>query len=143
MALIVDASALYAHADADEPAHAEIAEILDAEPGALVTTELVVAEADYLIRERLGAAAELAFLDDLLEGTFLVECLDKPGLTKAREIVDRYRDLGVGLADASIVVVADRLGTDRLLTLDERHFRVLRPLRGGTFTILPTGRPQR
>ena len=75
MALIVDAGALYAQADADEPRHAAVAAVLQAEREALVTSELAVAEADYLILERLGVEVELAFIDDLAEGTFVVECL--------------------------------------------------------------------
>ena len=48
----------------------------------------------------------------------------------------RYADLDVGLADLSVVVLAERWGTRRPLTLDD-HFRALRPLAGGQFTLLP------
>ena len=137
MALIVDANALYAHANADEPAHRAIVRVLDAEREALVTTELAVAEADYLILDRLGPAAEAAFIEDLVSGTFLVECLDRDGLSDARELIDRYRDLRIGLADASLVVIAGRYDTRRILTLDERAFRAVIPLSGGSFTVLP------
>ncbi len=65
MALIVDAGALYAQADADEPRHAAVARLLREERGQPVTSELAVAEADYLILDRLGIEVELAFLDDL------------------------------------------------------------------------------
>jgi predicted nucleic acid-binding protein len=49
----------------------------------------------------------------------------------------RYASLDVGLADLSTVISAAKADTRRLLTFDERHFRVLRPLNGGTFTLLP------
>jgi uncharacterized protein len=137
MALIVDAGALYAQADADQPGHAAVRAILEQEREALVTTELAVAEADYLILDRLGPDVELAFLEDLAEGTYVVECLDQPQLRAAREIVARYRDLRLGLADASLVVLAERYATRRLLTFDERAFRAVSPLQGGAFTILP------
>jgi uncharacterized protein len=137
MALIVDAGALYAQADADEPRHAAVAGVLGAEREALVTTELAVAEADYLILERLGVEVELAFIDDLAEGTFVVECLTRDETRRARELVARYRDLRLGLADASVAVVADRYGTRRLLTFDERAFRAMAPLSGGSFILLP------
>src|SRR5690348_198390 len=77
VALIVDAGALYAQADADEPRHASVVEVLKSERETLVTTELAVAEADYLILDRLGIDVELAFLDDLAEGTFVTECLTR------------------------------------------------------------------
>jgi predicted nucleic acid-binding protein len=141
VALVVDAGALYAQADADEPGHAAVRSILEHERETLVTTELAVAEADYLILDRLGPDVELAFLEDLAEGTFVVECLDRAQIRKARDIVARYRDLRLGLADASLVVVAERYATRRLLTFDERAFRSVAPLQGGSFTILPADQP--
>lgn len=137
MALIVDAGALYAQADADEPRHASVRAVLEREHEELVTTELAVAEADYLILDRLGVDVELAFLKDLAEGTFIVECLDRAQLRAARDIVLRYRDLRLGLADASLVVIAGRYGSRRLLTFDERAYRAVVPIQGGAFTLLP------
>lgn len=137
MALVVDAGALYAQADADEPRHAAVAEILRAERESLITSELAVAEADYLILERLGVNVELAFIEDLAAGTFEVECLTRDELRVARRLVEQHRDLRIGLADASLVVLADRFRTTRLLSFDERAFRTVAPLGGGTFTILP------
>ena len=137
MALIVDASALYAQADADEPQHTAVAEALRSERGLLVTTELAIAEADYLILTRLGIDVELTFLDDLVSGTFSVECLSPHDLEAARDIVAQYRDLRLGLADASLVVLAYRFDTTRIVTLDERGFRAITPLGGGSFTLLP------
>ncbi len=136
-ALIVDAGALYAQADADEPEHEAISAALLAERGELVTSQLVVAEADYLILRRLGVDAELAFLEDLAQGTYLADALVPAELAIARDVAARYRDLELGLADASLVVLANRWGTRRILTLDERAFRTVTPLQGGTFTVLP------
>lgn len=138
MALVVDAGALYAQADADEPRHQAVLEVLRAERETIVTTELAVAEADYLILDRLGLEVELAFLEDLAAGTFVVECLTRDELGAARAIVERYGNLRLGLADASLVVLAARYGTRRILTFDERAFRAVRPLQGGTFTVLPS-----
>ena len=61
MVLVVDAGALYAQADADETQHEAVSAILVHEQAPLVTTELVVAEVDYLILRRLGVTAELGF----------------------------------------------------------------------------------
>lgn len=140
MTLVVDAGALYAQADADEPGHHGVVRLLRAERGPIVTTELTTAEADYLILTRLGVEAELAFLDDLVNGTYSVECLSQGELRTAREVVARYRDLRIGLADASLVVLAHRYGTRRILTFDERAFRRIQPLgagRSASFTVLP------
>lgn len=137
MTLIVDAGALYAQADADEPQHAAVSRLLREEPGSLLTTQIVVAEADYLILTRLGVDVEIAFLQDLAGGTFSTECLTHSELATACSVVERYRDLRLGLADASLVVLSQRLGINRILTFDQRAFRQVRPLQGGSFVVLP------
>lgn len=137
MTLIVDAGILFAQADADDPEHEAVVALLEAERGPLVTSQVAVAEADYLILTRLGVEVELAFLDDLAAGTFLVDCLDRKELGLARDLARRYRDLELGLADASLAVLADRHRTERIASFDERAFRAITPLRGGAFTVLP------
>jgi predicted nucleic acid-binding protein len=137
MALIIGAGGLIAQADADDPSHDAVATVLRSERETIATTELVVAEADYLILTRLGIEVELAFIDDLRTGTFVVECLTRDELDTARTLVARYRDLRIGLADASLVVLAERYGSRRILTFDERAFRAIAPIGGGAFTLLP------
>ena len=137
MALIVDAGVMYAQADADEPRHAAVAQLLRDERGPLITTELAVAEADYLILDRLGIEVELAFLEDLASGAIQVECLSRAELEKAREVVAQYGDLKLGLTDASLVVIAARHRTTRIASFDERAFRTVAPLGGGGFSVLP------
>jgi predicted nucleic acid-binding protein len=53
------------------------------------------------------------------------------------ELDARYADLGLGLADCSIAVLAERYETRRLLSFDEGHFRAVAPLQGGSFELLP------
>lgn len=137
MALLLDAGALYAQADADEPRHRAIVSILRREREPLVTSELAVAEADYLILDRLGLKVELAFLQDLAEGTFISECLNQDEIARGRLLIERYSKLNIGLADASLVLLAERHATRRIVTFDERAFRTIRPLQGGRFTLLP------
>ncbi|HET7027876.1 MAG TPA: VapC toxin family PIN domain ribonuclease [Candidatus Limnocylindrales bacterium] len=137
MALVIDAGALYAQADAADPDHGPVRRVLEAERETIVTTELAVAEADYLILDRLGPDAEARFIDDLVTGTFVVDCLDVREIRAASDLLHRYRDLRIGLADASLVVLASRYTTRRLLSLDERAFRAVAPLQGGAFTLLP------
>ena len=137
MALVVDAGALFAQADVDDPGHERVRDVLLAERELLVTTELAIAEADYLILDRLGTEAEARFIDDLIEGTYIVECLDRVRLERARDLVHRYRDLRLGLTDASLVVLAADYESRRILSFDERAFRAITPLTGGAFTVLP------
>lgn len=137
MALIVDAGALYSQADRNDPSHEAVAGLLRAERGPLVTSQVAAAEADYLILTRLGVDVELAFLDDLAAGTFVADGLTTEDLATARDVARRHRDLELGLADASLVVLAHRHRTRRLVTLDERCFRAVSPLQGGAFELLP------
>jgi predicted nucleic acid-binding protein len=137
MALVVDAGAMYALADVDDPGHLLVREAMLRETEDLVTSELAVAEADYLILDRLGPDAEAAFLEDLAEGTYVVECLDRAALRQSADLIARHRDLRIGLADASLVVLAARHETRRIMSFDHRAFRAVAPLQGGAFVILP------
>lgn len=137
MTLVVDAAPLVALADRRDPLRERVAAVLRDEPGQLVVPAPVTAEVDYLLGRRLGRAARLAFLDDLAVGRFTVAALDAPDHSVLVHLERKYADLDAGLSDLSTVVVADRYGTKRLLTFDERHFRALRPLSGGHFTVLP------
>jgi len=111
--------------------------VLEAERRNLFVPAPVTAEVDHLLGTRFGPRARRAFLDDLARRRFESPALEARDYEAALELDRRYADLDVGLADLSIAVLARRLGTRRILTFDERHFRVLRPLEGGTFVLLP------
>jgi predicted nucleic acid-binding protein len=85
----------------------------------------------------VGVDAELAVLDELTGGAFDILPTDEADLRSARSLIARYRDQSIGLADAHQVVMADRLGTRDLLSLDHRRFDVVRPLQGGRFRLHP------
>jgi hypothetical protein len=136
--LVVDAAPLVALADRRDPMGSRIENLLRDEPGELVIPVPVTAEVDYLLGRRLGRSARLAFLDDLAAGRFTVANLEPDDYGVVAGLERRYDDLDVGLADLGVIVVAKRYGTRRLLTFDERHFRALRPLDGGQFTLLPS-----
>lgn len=135
--MIIDTSALLAYFDADEPDHVAVAAVLDDTDEPLVVSPYVVAKLDYLVASRLGVAAELAVLAELAGGAWDLPTIDAEGLADARAIIERYADQRIGVADASNVVLAARYRTQTIVTLDHRHFDVLRPLAGGRFTVLP------
>jgi len=97
----------------------------------------VVAELDYLLATRRGVQAELAALTELSGGAWELPTMEVADLREAGTVIDRYRDQDIGVADASLVALAHRFRTDRLLTLDRRHFRVIRTTAGRPFAILP------
>jgi predicted nucleic acid-binding protein len=102
----------------------------------LIVSAFTAAEADHLVLSRLGIEAELALLDDLAV-TYTVQALDPRGLRLVRDLCGRYRDLELGLADASVVVLADQWSTHALATFDQRHFRVVAALDGKPFELFP------
>jgi len=97
----------------------------------------VVAELDYVVATREGVPAELAVLRDLTGGAWTFASFDGDNLTSAIQIIERYSDLKIDLADASNVVIADRYSTRTIATLDRRHFGAVRPLHGGRFSLVP------
>lgn len=137
MTLLLDAAPLVALADRSDRMQQPVERVLRDEPGDLVIPAPVSAEVDYLLGRRLGRAARMSFLDDLAAGRFTVACLESDDYAIIARLERTYHDLDVGLSDLSVVVLAERCRTQRVLTFDERHFRALRPLRGERFTLLP------
>jgi predicted nucleic acid-binding protein len=135
--LVLDAAPLVALADAKEPQLETLLRIRDEEEGQLVLPAPIAAEVDYLLGVRFGEAARRAFLSDLVAQRYDVACLEADDYRAVSELDIRYSDLGLGLADCSIAVLAERYETRRLLSFDERHFRAVAPLQGGSFELLP------
>jgi uncharacterized protein len=135
--LVIDAAPLVALADQHEPRRDEILTLLRAEQGGLFVPAPVTAEVDYLLGQRFGAAARRAFLEDLAARRYESPGLDVRDYEAALGLDRRYADLDLGLADLSIAILARKLGTRRILTFDQRHFRAIRPMQGGAFTLLP------
>jgi predicted nucleic acid-binding protein len=134
---IADTSGLLALFNRTEPEHDAVRRVVGELDGPLVVSPFVVAELDYLVATRVGIDAELAVLDELAGGAYDLAQLDGTDVARASAVIGRYRDQSIAAADASIVVLADRYRTRELLTLDHRHFDVLRPLSGGRFKIVP------
>jgi predicted nucleic acid-binding protein len=128
---------LYAYVDEDDSDHEASLRLLESHPGPLLVPQLVIAEVTYLIEMRLGWTAEVRFLGDLSSGNFLTEPVLPGDWIRIAELVARYRDLPLGTVDASVVTLAERLGTDVIATLDRRHFTVVRPKHVPAFELLP------
>ncbi len=134
--ILVDTSAILALLDRDAHQHDTVDSFVAENEEALVLSPFVLAELDYLVAARVGIDAELAVLDDVSEGAYELAPFSPDDVARARTIIAQYRDLRIGLADASLVVLAERSRTNCVLTLDERHFRALRVGRR-RFVVLP------
>jgi predicted nucleic acid-binding protein len=135
--VVVDTAPVVALADPHEPRRKQLLELLQAEPGSLVVPAPATAEIDYLLGQRFGNTARRAFLADLAAGRFSVACLERGDYARVVDLEARYADLSLGLVDCSLIVLADRVRTTRIVTFDERHFRAVTTLSGEPFTVLP------
>jgi uncharacterized protein len=132
---IVDAGPLYAAVDADDDDHAISVEVLRRPDLDLIVPALVVAEVTFLVGRRMGAEIEAEFLRGL--ATLEVEAPTAEDWPAIAELVKRYGDFPPGGTDASVAVLADRLGTDLIVTLDRRNFGALRTSEGKPYRLLP------
>jgi uncharacterized protein len=135
--IVLDTSGLLAALDGSQRQHAEATAVIRASAGPLLLSPFVLAELDYLLSTRVSQQAAVALLDEVATGAYRLEPMAADDIARALEIVLQYRDLQLGLADASLVVLAERHGTLDVLTLDERHFRAIHGPGGRPFRILP------
>lgn len=135
--IIADTSGLLAAFGAGEAGNQQAQAAYEQDPGPVILSPFVLAELDYMLLSRAGLKAEQQFLQEVADGVFELAPFTRTDVSQAAGIVKRYSDMRIGIADASLVVLAARYRTTRLLTLDERHFRAITPLHADSFTILP------
>ena len=135
--ILLDTSGLLAALDESQRHHAACAEVLRHAAPPLLLSPFVLAELDYLLAKHIGQPAQLALLDEVARGAYQLEPFGAADIRRARDVTAKYSALEVGLADASIVVLAERYGVSEVLTLDQRHFRSLRIEKRRRFRLLP------
>jgi uncharacterized protein len=136
-ALVLDTSGLLAVLDADQRIHEPARKAFVGYDGPLLLSPFVLAELDYLLAARVSRDAGIAWLTEVARGAYRLEPFSTEDVAEAVSVIERYPDLEVGLADASVVVLANRYDTYDVLTLDERPFRVLRGPQDHPFRLLP------
>ena len=104
---------------------------------ALLLSPFVLAELDYLLAVRVSNRAQRALLDEVARGAYRLEPFSAQDVASALVVLRSYPSLEIGLADASIVVLAERYGVLDVLTLDHRHFNSMRGPGGRRFRLLP------
>ncbi len=135
MALILDSGPLIAALDATDPEHERCAALLaDSQERRLVPT-CVLVEVEYMLRPWPPAFPRL--LADVAGGALEPLELPKRWLLRAGELLERYRDMSLGLVDASVIAAAEMLDEPKLATLDRRHFAAVRPCHCEALRLLP------
>jgi predicted nucleic acid-binding protein len=135
--IIIDTSGLIAALGHDMRAYRQARATYEDDSGPAILSPFVLAELDYMLLTRAGVKAELELLREVAEGVFTLAEFGAKDVAQAAAVAERYQDQRIGLADASIVVLAARYNTTRVLTLDHRHFRAMKPLHAPSFTLLP------
>lgn len=135
--ILLDTSGLLSALDRSQRHHDAARRALEAAPLPWILSPFVLAELDYLLATRVGQDAERALLGEVARGVYRLEAFDGSDVEAAERVIGRHQRLDIGLADASIVVLAHRYGVRDLLSLDERHFRAVRGPGGRPFRLLP------
>jgi hypothetical protein len=107
--IVADTGAVIALIDAADQHHQTLRRVFEAEPDLWVLPWAILPEVDYIVSSRLGAPAAGAFRADLADGLFTIELNEGSDLQRAVELDERYADLALGLVDAVVMAIAERL----------------------------------
>jgi predicted nucleic acid-binding protein len=135
--ILLDASGVLAWIDRHDAMHQRVAAAMETVNRQMLLSPFVLAELDHLLRTRMGQAAQGKLLSQVARRVFELSSFGAGETALAIRFIERFRDLRISLADASIVVLAHKHGIREVLTLDERDFRVLPGPGGKPFRILP------
>ena len=138
--IVVDTGAIIALLDRSESNHRTIARLYSQDGDSWVIPWAVLPEVDYILANHLGEKVRRAFLGDVAAGAFSVIWGSDADLARAVEIDSLYATLKIGLVDATVLAVAERLRADAILTLDLKHFGAVKTLR--PVKLLPRDRQQ-
>ena len=124
--ILADTGFWVALANRRDQHHAAATAALDRVREPLVTTWPVMTETCHLLAARLGVDSELSFVQSASAGAFELFALEPRHLPRAHALMNKYRTLPMDLADASLVILAEELGTGRILSTDRRDFKTYR-----------------
>ena len=123
--VLADTGAIIALLDEDDKHHTAVVEV--AQSFDLLIPVTVLPEVDYLVTKYLGEAVVRSFLEAMTEGEFIYLPIEIEEIRRTTEIMARYSDIPIGFVDASLVALAESHNIHRILTLDRRHFNIIRP----------------
>ncbi len=135
--VLVDTGIIYALADRSDAWHLRARRFVENYKGTLIIPSTVIPEVCYLLQTHLSPQAEIAFVRSIVTGALRLEQVTEEDMGRAVEVMNTYQDMLIGLVDASVVAVAERLKLSSLMTTDRRHFSVIKPKHCPAFTLLP------
>lgn len=138
MSLLVDTSFLFALMNSNERHHAACVQTASTVKGRLIVPLTVLPEIAYLLDSRLGHHVMRQFVHQITQPVWTLVAPDSADLVRAASVLDQYQDSRLDFVDATLVAIAERLRIERILTLDRRHFQIIRPSHCTAFELLPT-----
>ncbi|MEZ4424987.1 MAG: PIN domain-containing protein [Gemmatimonadota bacterium] len=120
--IVADTGAIVALVDQDDRHHQTLRGAFEADPGAWILPWAILPEVDHILASRLGSAVARSFRADVASGAWAVEWNGGSDVERARDLDAANADLELGLVDAVVMAVAERLGARAIATLDLRDF---------------------
>lgn len=133
--LLLDTGAFVALLDKSERNHAACLEFFKTFRGKILTTEPVLTETLYLLGQ--SVKAQKACIEFILSGGAHLVPQSKESLSRAMTLMEKYKDIPMDFADATLVVLAEDTVADEIFTLDKRGFSAYRMHGKKRFSILP------
>lgn len=134
---ILDSGFFYATIDKGDRNHLRVIQALSTVTERIVLPVPVLVEVSYLLSARLGHAAMRQCIGQLEESPLELVSISPADLSRIHELLEQYADLKLDFVDAAIVTLAERLDIQRILTVDVRDFRTVRPRHCAYFDIIP------
>jgi predicted nucleic acid-binding protein len=135
--LVLDTGPVVAALNRSDPDHARCAALIEG-GGDLVVPGAALVEIDYFLVMLGGVSAWEHFTQEIERGAYRVIHPTDAEIARAGRLERQYEDLGLGFVDASVIALCERLGEEKVATLDHRHFSVVRPSHCQFLTLLPT-----
>lgn len=137
MSIIADTSFIIAHMNHRDSHHRVCLALYQNYRASILVPQSVLAEVGYFLRQAGGNRFLASFLRRLTEMKYDIIPLADADLSRTADLLDQYHDSRLDFVDASIVAVAERLSITRILTLDQRDFRLVRPRHAEYLELMP------
>jgi len=124
--ILTDTGFWYAFFNSKDKHHLKSVDVMQNLDEELITTWPVITETSYLLGKALGVPSQLRFLSALESDYIEILELSTQNLIRIQQLIKKYADLPMDLADASLVILAEKLGHGRILSTDMRDFKTYR-----------------
>lgn len=135
--ILIDTGIIIALADKSDAWHQRSLHFIKTYKGGIIAPSTIVPEICYMLNTYLGPSAEMAFIESLVQRQLSLEMVTLEDFGRSLEIMKAYANLNIGLVDASVVALSERLGISKILTADRRHFSAVKPKHCPHLELLP------